>query len=98
MTGEIRFVREWHYLDFQPPSLLAHGWGLGAVGVARRILDSMLLENSMIKGHLTHEVLATFLAEVTAIINSRPLATLSTDPDDPYPLSPSLLITQKPGV
>lgn len=84
---------------FNPP----HSSHMGGVwerliGVARRILDSMLLENSMIKGHLTHEVLVTFLAEVTAIINSRPLATLSTDPDDPYPLSPSLLITQKPDV
>ena len=27
-------------------------------------------------------------------MNSRPLTTLSTDPDDPYPLIPSLLITQ----
>lgn len=84
---------------FNPP----HSSHMGGVwerliGVARRILDSMLLENSMNKGHLTHEVLVTFLAEVSAIMNSRPLTTLSTDPDDPYPLSPSLLITQKPDV
>lgn len=84
---------------FNPP----HSSHMGGVwerliGVARRILDAMLLENSMAKGHLTHEVLVTFLAEVSAIMNSRPLTTLSTDPDDPYPLSPSLLITQKPDV
>lgn len=49
-------------------------------------------------GHLTHDVLVTFMAEVCAIINSRPLSALSTDPDDPFPLSPSLILTQKPDV
>lgn len=68
------------------------------IGVARRVLDSMLLENYMVKGHSTHEILVAFLAEVSAIMNSRPFTTLSTDPDDPHPLSPSLLITQKPDV
>ncbi|XP_062573639.1 uncharacterized protein LOC134235517 [Saccostrea cucullata] len=82
------------------PSHSSHMGGVWErlIGVARRILDSMLLKSSMVKGHLTHEVLVTFLAEVTAIMNSRPLTTMSTDPDDPYPLSPSLLITQKPDV
>lgn len=37
-------------------------------------------------------------AEVCAIINSRPLSALSTDPEDPFPLSPSLILTQKPDV
>ena len=48
---------------------------------------------------LSHEVLVvTFLAEVSAIINSRPLTCVSSDSDEPFPLTPSLLITQKPNV
>lgn len=65
------------------------------IGVTRRILDSMMLHHS---GNLTHDVLVTFMAEVCAIINSRPLSALSTDPKDPFPLSPSLILTQKPDV
>jgi hypothetical protein len=38
----------------------------------------------------------TCLAEVSAIVNSRPLVPLTSDPDDPTPLTPSLLLTQKP--
>ena len=41
-------------------------------------------------------MLVTFLAEASAIINARPLVPLTTDPEDPVPLSPSLLLTQKP--
>lgn len=63
------------------------------IGVTRRILDSMLQD--LPGGGLTHEVLTTFMAEVSAIINSRPLVPLSTDPINPTPLSPSLLLTQK---
>ena len=63
------------------------------IGVTRRILDSLLLKVSC--GNLTHEVLSTFLAEVSAIINSRPLVPLSSDPENPYPLSPSLILTHK---
>jgi hypothetical protein len=66
------------------------------IGVTRRILDVMLLE--MPGKALTHEVLTSFLAKVSAIINSRPLVGVSSDPEDPYNLSPSLLLTQKPDV
>ncbi|XP_033726768.1 uncharacterized protein LOC117316337 [Pecten maximus] len=79
---------------FNPP----HASHMGGVwermiGVARRILDALLLDSR--RGVLTHEVLTTFLAEVTAIVNSRPLVPLSSDPQDPYPLSPSLILTHK---
>lgn len=64
------------------------------IGITRRILDSLLMD---LRGtDLTHEVLVTFLAEVCAIVNSRPLVPLSSDPEDPQPLTPSLLLTQKP--
>lgn len=66
------------------------------IGTTRRILDSMISE---IPGkEITHEVLVTFLAEVSAIINSRPLTVLSSDAEQPFPLTPSLIVNQKPDV
>lgn len=64
-----------------------------AIGIARRILDGIFLK----KGYrdLTHEVLCTFMAEVCAIMNSRPIAVLDTDANDPLVLTPNLLLTQK---
>ncbi len=35
------------------------------------------------------------MAEVAAIINSRPLVPVSTNPDDPFILTPNALLTQK---
>jgi len=66
------------------------------IGITRRILDSMLLENRYTQ--LTHEVLVTFMSEVTVIINARPLVPVSTDPEFPFILMPSLLLTQKAGI
>lgn len=82
---------------FNPP----HSSHMGGVwerliGVTRRILDAMLSE--ILPGSLTHEVLTTFLAEASAIVNSRPLVSLSTDPENPLPLSPSMMLTQKPAM
>lgn len=65
------------------------------IGITRRILDSMLLQ--MGRSKLTHEVLTTFLAEVTVIVNNRPLVPVSTDPADPFILTPATLLTQKGG-
>ncbi|XP_072898117.1 uncharacterized protein [Hemitrygon akajei] len=45
----------------------------------------------------THEVLGTPMAEVTAIMNARPLLPVSSDPENPFILSPSMLLTQKAG-
>lgn len=81
---------------FNPP----HSSHMGGVwermiGIARRILDSMLLQN--VKARLTHEVLTTFMADVTAVINSRPLIPVSSDPEAPLILTPAVLLTQKTG-
>lgn len=78
---------------FNPPhaSHMGGAWER-LIGVARRILDAMLLRNH---GNLTHEILSTFMAEVTAIVNARPLTTISYDPESPCLLTPSLLLTQK---
>ena len=64
------------------------------IGITRRILDSLM--TSVPGSGLTHEMLVTFLAEASAIINARPLVPLTTDPEDPIPLSPTLMLTQKP--
>ena len=79
---------------FNPP----HSSHMGGVwerliGVTRRILDSVILTSS--SKTLTNESLLTFMAEVVAIINSRPIADISSDPDMPLILSPSMLLTGK---
>lgn len=81
---------------FNPP----HSSHMGSVweqmiGIARCILDFMLLQNG--PSRLTHEVLTTFMAEVTAVNNSRPLIPVSSDPEAPLILTPAVLLTQKTG-
>ncbi|XP_040289970.1 uncharacterized protein LOC121002590 [Bufo bufo] len=65
------------------------------IGIARRILDSMLQDHK--SSLFTHETLSTFLSEVSAIINARPLVPVSSDPDAPMILTPATLLTQKVG-
>ncbi|XP_051788795.1 uncharacterized protein LOC114659410 [Erpetoichthys calabaricus] len=65
------------------------------IGVVRHILDSMLLQSGRVR--LTHEVLTTLMAEVITIINARPLVPVSSDPEHPNVLTPSMLLTQKIG-
>ncbi|KAJ8353169.1 hypothetical protein SKAU_G00207360 [Synaphobranchus kaupii] len=81
---------------FNPPhaSHMGGSWER-MIGVSRRILDAMLLQQNT---RLTHEMLCTLMAEVSAIINARPLLPVSTDPENPFILSPSMLLTQKSGV
>lgn len=62
----------------------------------RRILDTMLLEHRNAK--VTRETLVMSMAEVTAIVNARPLTTVSKDPDNPAILTPAMLLTQKVAV
>ncbi|XP_057699014.1 uncharacterized protein LOC130920115 [Corythoichthys intestinalis] len=82
--------------QFNPPhaSHMAGSWER-MIGVTRKILNAMLLEHPY--GKLTHEVLVTLLAEVTAIVNARPLTAVSTDPENPVILTPAMLLTQKVG-
>ena len=79
---------------FNPP--YAHHFG-GAwermIGSCRRILDAILLENR--SKDLTHETLSTFMAEVCAVMNGRPLLPVSTDPESPSVLSPAQILTHK---
>lgn len=79
---------------FNPPhaSHMGGSWER-LIGVARKILNSLLLDAKVTR--LTHEVLVTLMAEVTSIINARPLAGIFYDPQEPYPLSPATLLTLK---
>ena len=63
------------------------------IGTIRRVLDAMFAELG--SSQLTHELLVTLMAEVTAIVNARPIALVPTDVDEPQPLSPSMLLTMK---
>ncbi|XP_057699895.1 uncharacterized protein LOC130920590 [Corythoichthys intestinalis] len=65
------------------------------IGIARRILDAMLLQAGPTR--LTHEVLTTLMSEVMAIMNCRPLVPITTDSETPTVLTPSMLLTQKKG-
>ena len=81
--------------NFNPP----HASHMGGVwerliGICRSILNSILAQYKVHK--LTHETLTTFLTEVVAIVNSRPLVPVSTDPECPFNLSPNTILTQKP--
>lgn len=63
------------------------------IGVARRILDVILLKQP--KSQLTNGVLVTLMEEVTAIPNNQPLVPVSNDPSNPSVLTPNMLLTQK---
>lgn len=63
------------------------------IGITRKTLDSMLMDFNSTR--LTHEILTTFLAEASAIINSRPLVPVSKDTETPTILTPATLLTQK---
>ena len=81
---------------FNPPhaSHMGGSWER-MIGLSRRILDAILLQENI---QLTHDVLCTLMMEVSAIINARPLVPVSTDPESPFILSPAMILTQKIGV
>ena len=82
---------EWH---FNPPHALHFGgvWER-QIGTIRRVLDGMMMELG--RSQLTHELLVTLMAEVSAIVNARPLATVPSDAEEPQPLSPAMLLCMK---
>ncbi|KAI2655850.1 2-succinyl-5-enolpyruvyl-6-hydroxy-3-cyclohexene-1-carboxylate synthase [Labeo rohita] len=90
-------LREQHCTwKFNPP----HASHMGGhwermIGIARRILDCMLLSEKF--SRLTHKVLMTFIVEVTAVMNSQPLIPVSSDPEFPFILTPATVLTQKTG-
>ena len=82
---------EW---KFNPPSA-SHMGGVWErlIRSTRNVLNGLLMEHGT---KLTPDELHTLLCEVECIINSRPLTTMSSDPDDLEPLTPSHALTLKP--
>ena len=80
--------------EFNPPHA-SHFGGVWErqINTIRRVLDAMFAELG--RPQLTHELLITLMAEVVAIVNARPISALPSDPDDPLPLSPAMLLTMK---
>ena len=64
------------------------------IGTIHRVLDAMLLKIEA--SQLDDELLLMLMAEVSSIVNSRPITVVSADVDEQVPLSPLMLLTMKP--
>ncbi|XP_068209228.1 uncharacterized protein [Palaemon carinicauda] len=81
---------------FNPPTA-SHTGGVWErqIRTVRKVLTPLFKEHA---GRLDDESYRTLLTEVEAIVNDRPLTTVSDSPDDLQPLSPAQLLTQKSSV
>ncbi|XP_068200721.1 uncharacterized protein [Palaemon carinicauda] len=81
---------------FNPPTA-SHMGGVWErqIRTVRKVLTLLFKEHA---GRLDDESYRTLLTEVEAIVNDRPLATVSGSPDDLQPLGPAQLLTQKSSV
>ncbi len=82
-------------MDLQSTPCGSHFGGVWErqIGTIRQVLNGMF--SDLGPGQLTHELLVTLMAKVVGIVNSRPIATLPTDIEQPQPLSPNMLLTMK---
>lgn len=81
--------------SFNPPAA-SHFGGVWErqIRTIRNVFSSVLRECD----RLDDDVCRTLFCEVEAIVNSRPLTTVSSDPNDMSPLSPSQILTMKSQV
>lgn len=68
-------------------------WHQGAVERMVAMVKSSL-RPALWRRRITDEELVTLLCKIEAVINTRPLTSLSSDPKDPRPLTPACLIAQ----
>ena len=80
--------------EFNPPHS-SHFGGVWErkIGQIRRAMDGALL--NLRSKLLSRDELHTLLSEAAAIVNATPLWEVSSDPNDPQPLSPSMILTMK---
>ena len=81
--------RTWSFI----PPHASHFAGVWERKIApvKRILEASL---KMIgKSHLAEDEFTTLLDEAAAIVNSTPMADVPSDPNEPFPPSPSMLLT-----
>ena len=79
----------WH---FNTPNASHHGGAWERkIGAVRRILDETL--QGLREKLLTVEEFSTLLMEAMAIVNNTPLWGVSSDPNDPSPLTPAMILT-----
>jgi len=84
---------QWH---FNPPGASHFGGAWERmIGSVRKVLSGLLCEHG---SRLSDDEFFTLLCEVEAILNSRPLTTVSGDPSDVEPLTPAHILTMKPAV
>ena len=83
---------EWH---FNPPAA-SHFGGVWErmIKMVRKVLYGLMQTKS---GNLDDEQLSTLLCEVEAVVNSRPITTVSEDPIDLQVLTPNHLLLMKGG-
>ena len=76
---------------FNPPHGVHHG------GIWERLIRMVkrILQTVTGQQHLDDEGLQTVMCEIEAILNSRPLTTMSDDPNDLEPLTPNHLLNLK---
>ena len=81
---------QWH---FNPPnaSNMGGAWER-LIRSVRAVLSNLLKEHG---SRIDDESLMTLFSEAESIVNSRPLTTLSDNPDDCSPLTPQQLLTMK---
>ena len=81
---------------FNPPAA-SHMGGVWErqIRTTKRILNTLLREHG---SRLDDESIQTLMCEVESIINSRPITATSSDSKDPFPLSPSQILTMKTSI